>query len=374
MKQSLLIISYSPIVSDARVIKQVKLFKGRYDVTTCGYGEAPEGVVRHFQIPDELVYWKKDKKLLLLRQYAKVYSTQEVTAYLRPILEGMEFDVVLVDDLDPVPFGLFLKPKGGLHVDLHEFSPAQKAENLPWRLAVAPYLRWLIRRFVTQADSVTTVCQGVADLYEKDFGITPGIVQNATPFHDLIPTPVASRLRLVHSGACLRSRHLDLLIEAVNKVKADVTFDLYLTPNDPGYLAELKEMSGERVRILDPVPYAELIPTINAYDVGIYMLPPVNANHENALPNKFFDFVQARLALVFGPSKEMVRIINDHDLGLVTDDFSSDALARAIDSLDVAQVEAFKAATHRAARALSAEEQEAGWLEPIDALAQKARR
>lgn len=373
MKQSLLIISYSPIVNDARVIKQVKLFTDRYDVTTCGYGEAPAGVVDHIQIPDELVYWKKDRKALLLRQYAKVYSEQEVTRYLRPILEGREFDVVLVDDLDPVPLGLFLKPKGGVHVDLHEFSPAQKAENLPWRLAVAPYLRWLIRRFVTQADSTTTVCQGIADLYEKDFGITPGIVQNATPYADLIPTPVGQPLRLVHSGACLRSRHLDLLIDGVNEATSDVTFDLYLTPNDPGYLEELKAKAGGNIRILDPVPYAELISTINAYDVGIYMLPPVNANHENALPNKFFDFIQARLALVFGPSKEMARIMSEHDLGLVARDFTASALASAIDSLSADDVERFKASAHKAARALSAEEQDIGWLEPIDALAQRAR-
>ena len=45
--------------------------------------------------------------------------------------------------------------------------------------------------------------------------------------------------------------------------------------------------------------------TLNAHDVGVYVLPPVSFNHLWALPNKVFDFVQGRLALVVGPSPEM---------------------------------------------------------------------
>ncbi|MEK8228005.1 hypothetical protein NKG05_20820 [Oerskovia sp. M15] len=39
----LLILSFSPIVNDARVLKQVEEFREDYEVTTCGYGEAPAG-------------------------------------------------------------------------------------------------------------------------------------------------------------------------------------------------------------------------------------------------------------------------------------------------------------------------------------------
>ena len=43
MKPKLLILSFSPIASDARVLKQVDLFAEDYEVTTCGYGPAPAG-------------------------------------------------------------------------------------------------------------------------------------------------------------------------------------------------------------------------------------------------------------------------------------------------------------------------------------------
>jgi hypothetical protein len=49
----LLILAFSRLVSDARVLRQVRLFAQGYAVTTVGYGEAPEGVVEHVRIPDE---------------------------------------------------------------------------------------------------------------------------------------------------------------------------------------------------------------------------------------------------------------------------------------------------------------------------------
>ena len=44
---------------------------------------------------------------------------------------------------------------------------------------------------------------------------------------------------------------------------------------------------------------------MNACDVGVFCMPPINVNARYALPNKFFDFVQARLAVAVGPAEEM---------------------------------------------------------------------
>ena len=52
-RPSLLILSFSDIASDARVLRQVRAFVDAYDVTTCGLGEAPLPGVRHLSIPDE---------------------------------------------------------------------------------------------------------------------------------------------------------------------------------------------------------------------------------------------------------------------------------------------------------------------------------
>ena len=364
--------AFSTLRSDARVLRQVQLFRDRYAVTTLGYGEAPEGVVEHLRLPDDVVNWHKDRRLLATRRFETAYRTSPVVVAARALLEGRRrsFDVVLADDIDTVPLALDLEPPAGVHADLHEYHPRQNEESLRWRVFVGPYYRWLVRTYGTQADSVTTVGEGIAREYRLRFGIRAGVVVNAPHFVDLEPTPVGSPLRLVHSGNAQRHR-LDVILEAMDLVTAPMTLDLYLMSNDPGYLEELRTRyaASQRVRIHPPVAPHELPATLNAHDVGVYVLPPVSFNHLWALPNKVFDFVQGRLALVVGPSPEMAALVRRHGLGVVTDDFSAASLAKALDGLSEERVREGKAASHRAARELSAEEQVRGWQRAVDTLA-----
>ena len=379
-RPSLLVLSFSPIASDARVLKQVRLFANRYDVTTCGYGPAPEGVVRHLQVPDEAVYWRKDPLALLTFRHRAVLARNAAIAAARPLLAGLSFDVVLADDVDAVPLALEVAPRlassrAAVHADLHEYAPAQNEELLRWRIFVAPYVRWLLRRFVTQAASVTTVAPGIAEAYEREHGLTTGVVVNAAPYAEREPGPVHAPVRLVHSGAGLANRFLDHLVDATERTSLDCTLDLYLVRNDPAYVDDLRARTAgsARVTVHDPVPYAELGDTLAAYDLGIYVLPEVNRNNAMALPNKIFDFVQARLGLVIGPNPEMARLVREHGLGAVASANTAEALAAALDDVTPDDVARWKAASHAAARALSAEEQSGAWARAVDAIAAAPR-
>lgn len=374
MAPRLLVMSFSEITKDARVLKQVRLFAERYEVTTCGYGEAPEGVADHIQIPAELVYWRKDRALLMQRRFAATYRSNEVVNHLWDRLPRGHFDVVLANDVDTVPLALRLAPRGGVHADLHEYSPREK-EDLPrWRWFVAPYMDWLCRTYVTECASVTTVGPGIAEEYRRAYGFSPDVVTNAAPYADTIPTPVARPIRLVHSGNAMRARGLVELVDAVRQADADVTLDLFLMPTEADLMAELRSMSAasDRVTVREPVPYRELNTTLNDYDVGVHVLPPVNFNHHWALPNKVFDYVQARLGLIVGPSPEMARMVTENGLGTVTADFTVPSIVEAIETLTPEAVRTMKTAAHRAATPLSAEEQVGGWSRAIDRLVASA--
>ncbi|MGO0576766.1 glycosyltransferase [Ornithinimicrobium panacihumi] len=368
-----LVLSFSPIASDARVLKQVRHLSAEFDVVTCGYGPAPEGVVSHLRIPDEAGN-SLDGRLITLRSYRAAYLAQAGVRWVLRHLHPGQADVILANDLDTVPLALWLRPRAGVHADLHEYWPRLHEENDAWMRRISPYHSWLCRRFLPGCAAVTTVSDRIAQEYSEQFGVEVGVVTNAAPFADQRPGPVSSPLRLVHSGACLRNRGLHVMVEAVLAVAAGtpaappVTLDLYLTPNDPAYLAELRELAGADgsvVRVHDPVPYSDLIATLNGYDVGVFVLAPVNFNYEMALPNKIFDYVQARLALLVGPSPEMARVTLEHGLGVVSDGFDRDSLTTAILALDPGEVAAHKAASHAAARTLSDDEQSRRWVESV---------
>lgn len=372
-RPSLLILSFSDIRGDARVLKQVREFASEYDVTTCGYGDAPDGVVEHLRIPSDAPSWRFDRVALVLRRFERAYRGNRAVVEAERLLAGRAFDVVLANDLDTVPLAIGLRPRGGVHADLHEYTPRQRYEDLRWRVFFAPLMAWLVRTYVRRADSVTTVGEGVAAEYERVFGVRAGVATNAAPYVAAAPTPVGEPIRLVHSGAGLRNRNITLMLDAVERVTRPVTLDLYLTENDPGLIAELRGRQSERVRLHAPVPYAELVRTLSEYDVGVFVLPPINFNYRWALPNKLFDFVQARLGIIVGPSPEMARIVERHGLGVVAGGFTADDLAREIDALTPERVAGWKAASDRAAVELSSETQVRVWRDAIDALAVRAR-
>lgn len=368
-RASVLVISYSPLRRDARVLRQIRLLAGDHDVTTVGYGEAPDGVVEHIRIPDEIVYWHKDRRLLLARAYQRTYDTMPVQRWLRERLPVGEHDIVIADDADTVPLALGLRPRRGVHADLHEFAPRQNEESLPWRLVVAPYYRWLVRTWVTRASSVTTVSPGLVDGYREEFGIDAGLVMNAPPLADLVPTAVGQPIRLVHAGNGVPER-LETMLEAMALITSGATLDLYLIDQGTGYVPGLRERyaGSDRVRIHDPVATDAIVATLNAYDVGVYVLPPISFNFRHALPNKFFDFVQARLGLVIGPSPDMAALVREHGLGVVAPDFTPAAFAAAVDALTPERVAEMKAASAAAAPVLCAERQVGGWSDAIHRL------
>lgn len=353
----LLILSFSPIASDARVLKQVQEFARDHEVVTCGYGPVPEGAAEHLRIPDDAPINALNGRLITLRWYSRVYRTLPAVRAARDLLRGRRFDVVIANDVEAVPIALDLDVRHGVHADLHEFSPRLHEENPAWARRIAPYVSWLCRRHVARASSWTTVGEGLAREYEREFGFRPRVVTNATPYRDVEPTPVHSPLRMVHSGACLRNRRLDETVRAVSTM-TNVTLDLYLTPNDPGHLEELRALAAAsqgRVRLLDPVPYARLLDILEGYDLGVHLLAPTNFNNEWALPNKFFDYVQARLAVAIGPSVEMAALVERYGLGFVSASFDPADCAASLRALDADAVRVAKAAADAASRSLSFE-------------------
>lgn len=339
---------------------------------TCGYGPTPPGASRHFAVPENKAIWQYSRRDLVMRRYERAYWSNAAVSFARSALESGSWDVVLANDVDSVGLALTLDVRRGVHADLHEYAPRQKEDNLRWRLFVAPFIRWMCRTFVRRANSVTTVGEGIASAYRRELSINAEVVSNAAPFVDLSPTETSQPIALVHSGACLRDRNISAIVDAVERATSNVALSLYLTPNDPQFLEELrhKAKGSKRITVCEPVPYEQLAATLNAFDVGIHILPPVSFNNLWALPNKFFDYVQARLGVIIGPSPEMMNVMQGKDFGVVADDFTAGSLARRLDELTPEVVARWKHAADAAASELSAESQVKIWGAAIDRLIQ----
>ena len=88
------------------------------------------------------------------------------------------------------------------------------------------------------------------------------------------------------------------------------------------------------------------------FDVGFFALPGHSRHNEFALPNKFFEYVMAGLALCTTDLPEMARLIREYDLGVTIAAVEPNAIAAAVNALDPDRIDRFKRNALRAAREL----------------------
>jgi glycosyltransferase involved in cell wall biosynthesis len=101
---------------------------------------------------------------------------------------------------------------------------------------------------------------------------------------------------------------------------------------------------------------------LNAYDAEVVYFPPRTTNLEFTLPNKYFEAVQGRLAVITGDSPSLVAEIVKRQNGVVVHGWSAEALARGINSLTAEQIYAAKKNSHSAAGTLSSDTDRARFL------------
>lgn len=363
----ILVISFSNIESDARVLREISVVAKHGHVTSLGYGSKPAYVDEHIQVPD----WAKSLPQTPLGVFClalHLHNQAELAApgnrYALRALSDRTFDAIVANDARALPlaFAIARHNQAPVWADLHEWAPGERTHIASWRILVKPLMEHVCRKYLPQTAAATTVGTEIAKLYETHYGVRPRLLMNAAPYADLQPTPVPDgTIRLVHSGGAVFGRNIEAMIEATIQAGPRFTLDLYLVPAGDGgaYLAKLREVAGgnPRIRFHDPVKPFELPATLNAYDVGVFWIPPTHTNARLTLPNKLFDFVQARLAVAIGPTVEMVNVVNEYGLGVVSDDFSVPSIVAALQSLTPQAITNYKQAAAAAADPLSFESQ-----------------
>lgn len=360
--KKILCVSFSPIYADSRVLRQLEVLREHGEVTTVGYGPAPQGVARHIEVPENASSLP-ETPLGVARLALHLHDAVELTApgeraVRAEVVDSGPYDLVVANDARALPLAFAAAGDAPVLADMHEWAAEERATVFIWRLLVGPYMEHLCTKYLGRTTAVTSVSSGLAGLYTERYGVATEVVRNAADFQDLAPSPVDPEvIKLVHSGTADAERNIVELIEAVDRLGERFTLDLYLLEVPGGHLDVIrrKAAANPRVTVHDPVPPDTLPRVLNQYDLGVFLYPLRTLSHLYHLPNKFFDFVQARLGLVFSPAPEIDAHVAQYGLGIITRDTSADALVDALRDISAEDVAGFKQAADRAARALSSE-------------------
>lgn len=333
-----------------------------------GHGAKAAGVASHYVVP----------VLPLLHRYLGYFIRLSPTRFhyffgrfLEKIPKDVfkSVDLLVVNEVEYLHWSEFstgLLKHQPTYLDLHE-DHVNHADRGPLeRYAFRKYWKWQLDQcvhFVEQRRrqiAVTSVEEVIADSYSRLLGEPVDLIYNAPDANALQPTKVdPSTIKLVHHGMGTKGRGIEPSIRALRLLDSKFTLDLILFTT-PLYkikiqiLAILLGVKG-RVRIVPGVPLVDLPQTLNKYDVSVILLSAVTPGHFNALPNKLFESIHAKLAIVTGPNPSMKRIVEHYKIGVALNTWSPGELANSIRDLSIEQINDFKLHTLDASPRLSSE-------------------
>lgn len=381
---SILIISFSDLGRDPRVARQISFLRPSHEIVTAGLGPPTEPDAKFVDLappangPKGSALLRRLSSLALLagHRYDSVYWRNRGNQLASERLRTYRADVVIANDLAALPLACRAAVGAPVIFDAHEFAADEFSHAAWWRTVMAPYADALLRSCLPQTAGMMTVSTGIAQLYADRYGVDPVVVTNAPPLAELRPTATGAPIRMIHHGGAQPERQLELMIEAVDLLDDRFELDLMLLPTDRRYYARLKRLASarSRVRMVEPVPPSQIVQSCHAYDVGVFLLPARSNNQLYVLPNKLFEFIQARLAIAIGPSPEMARIVHDHDCGVVANDFTPQALAEALMDLTPDHISMYKRHSDLAAHELNAERNRETVVKLVDGALARSRR
>lgn len=370
--KKILMISFSNLKDDPRVRRHINFLKETYCVHTIGY-RAPEiegvGFTKVDIRPVNLIGNLRKSYQLISKNFDAYYWDKYYFDDVFKLINEQSFDLIIANDANTLPLAFKIKGNSKIIFDAHEYAPLEFEDSLYWRVFFQPLAKYICEKFIKDVDGMITVGDLIAKEYEKNFGKTPLVITNAPKYYDDIKPslPKGNEIKIIHNGNAFPSRKIELMIEAMDYLDSNYKLYLMLLKTDEKYLERLKNIAKgkKNVIFLDPVNSDKVVDTISYYDIGLHIMAPTNFNNACALPNKFFEFVQARLAIVVGPSPEMANLVKKYNLGIVAEDFTPKKIAEAIGKLNKDNIFEFKNNAHKVAKELSAEGNKIKYLELV---------
>ncbi|MCV9937004.1 glycosyltransferase family 4 protein [Boseaceae bacterium BT-24-1] len=276
------------------------------------------------------------------------------------IAEAQDVDLWLANDWTALPIVLDIERRKGtpFAYDTHELAIEEYSQNLKWRLGLRPLIAQIERAGMERARFVSCVSEGIADHLHQAYRLLerPHVIRNAPPYRKSRLRPTATPVNVLYHGVVTQGRALEATIASVASWRPEFRLTIR-GPAEPTYLEQLKLLAsstgvGDRIVFAPPLPMTELVAGAEAFDVGLFVIKAHSLQNQFVLPNKFFEYAMAGLALCVSDLPEMRRLIDRFPMGSLVGTVEPGAIAAAINSLDRATIDRCKAAALAAAREL----------------------
>lgn len=333
MKKRILILKKADMKYDIRCQRIAKHLNQEYDITVVGTDLCPNlntkqvkiGDYDHarLSIPERAL--RKFRREVLLRniqdQSFEIRLTKD--KWISLVMEHLNsnvFEVIIACDIDSITAVVNSNSKSILIGDMHEHAPTELANSPGWIDRVGNYKKWQCEIYLPAVQNLFTVSNSLAKLFESEFGLSKvNVLRNVAPYCPRVrPITESAPRDFIHHGIAAPIRGLEEHAVLAAALGLEYSVSMLLKPVELEYYNSLKAAQKyvKNFFVLNPVEPANILQEITRFDAGIYLLNPLTSQLRVTLPNKFFEFVQARLPIYSGGLVEVDELIDEYGVGV----------------------------------------------------------
>lgn len=262
-------------------------------------------------------------------------------------------DIFLSNDLDTLPANYLASRirRKELVYDSHEYYT--ETPELVNRKSVQNIWKGIERRIFPKLKTVYTVNESIAGLFREKYKVEVEVIRNIPYRQEYriektraeLGLPEDKKIILLQGAGINIQRGTEEMIEAMQYIGNAV----FVIIGGGDVLHLLKQQVSdmnleEKVRFIPKMPFQELYQFTVHADLAVTLDKDSNINYRFSLPNKLFDYIQARVPVMASKLVEIEKIVHEYKIGRIIESHEPEQIAKTVNEMlnDHGQYEIWK--------------------------------